>query len=173
MDCLPCETPLTAQEVKTKIQQNNEEIKRLNAENIELTAQLEEAEQKAKEPVFEPKRRTVQWDKGCRKLSPQQYKVLDAFYVAPNQTLSLNELETAVWGEAAEVKFGTIKTAVSRASTVLADSGLPCWIESVLTAPGETMEVEDENAATQHHPGLNQRHKPPNPTLLASLNHDP
>ena len=57
--------------------------------------------------------------------------------------LTLDALETAGWGEEAEIKHGTIKTAVCRLGIDLVKANSPFLIESVLSEGGETMEVSD------------------------------
>ena len=108
-----------------------------------LLAQLAAEENRPAPPVFEPKQRTVQWHDGCQKLSPQRYKILDALCFAENRMLTLDDLETAGWGEDAEVKHGTLKTAVCRLGTDLVKANSPFLIESVLSDGGETMEISD------------------------------
>jgi len=108
------------------------EDKELAEQEKALLAQLAEEENRPTPPIFEPKQRTVQWDDGCQKLSPQRYKLLGALHFAENQALPLNDLERAVWGDEADVNLGTIKTAVCRLGIDLVNANSPFLIESVL-----------------------------------------
>ena len=110
-----------------------------------LLQQLKAEKSRPTPPTFEAKKRTVQWNDGCQKLSPQRFKLLDALYFAENQELTLNDLEAAVWGDEADVNLGTIKTAMCRLGNDLVNANSPFLIESVLSKGGETMEVSDAN----------------------------
>ena len=109
-----------------------------------VIAKMMSAQKRAEPPMFDDNERTVQWESGCKKLSKQRYKILDALYFAENQMLTLDALETAGWGETEYgTKHGTLKTAVCRLGTDLVKANSPFLIESVLSDGGETMEVSD------------------------------
>ena len=108
-----------------------------------LLQKLEDEQSRPTPPAFEAKKRTVQWNDGCQKLSQQRFKLLDALYFAENRELALNDLEAAVWGDEVDVNLGTIKTAMCRLGIALTDANSPFLIESVLSKGGETMEISD------------------------------
>ena len=128
------------QDIDIEEQQNNEEILKLATRNIEIAEQRKALQEQKKLPVFDTNKRTVQWQGGSLKLSPQRFQILYTLYFAENRQATITDLETAIWEK--DVPHSTIKTAVSRLGTILTDAVFPFYIDSVFS-DGGIYEVSD------------------------------
>ena len=141
-------------EIKNELDALDEEERRAYAELQAKTqdiaqrrqaviAKMMSAQKREEPPMFDDTERTVQWESGCKKLSKQRYNLFTSLMVAPNQCLTLDELQDAGWCDTeGVVASGTIRTAICRLGADLLKSGAPWYLDSVMSEGGDE-EVSD------------------------------
>ena len=121
------------EDIDAELQRNNESIQKLATRNHELL------ERKKILLEFNKDKWTVRWHNGFLKLSKKRFQILTVLYFADNRQMTITDLETAIWDEASH---STIRSTVSRLDAILNDSGIPFYIESLMSEGG-FLEISD------------------------------